>query len=599
VVGFVQVTLAVNDSPAALLRDLREALRSKSVSRIRADFQNPSGANYLFSMASNRGESDRAQSQSARIEIGLGKIKIAMIPAPPGWPGHYWAIFHTAQTIEEDHDPVYKVVQDQKGSWALADEIPEDSLGGWRITSQKYRAVLSPSVSRVTVQVEVSLAKGTGIAVPFRLNDTYKLSGDVVMAGEVEIPSVREGQILRAGSLLIPWTRALGSKLDLNYSAILPRGPEDEITPNDAYVTAWWLPSLGRLPFPVNATITAPNAWKVRAEGIQISSRRIGAEQVVGFTCDLPISYPKIVAGKYKEMASQQVDGAKFAIYQVSPTDSRRAKRDLKNMLAAAKFYKERLGPLPFKGYECYDATRYYGIESYSHTLLQRDVTHFISHEMGHSYFGGLAPCPYVNDSWNEGVTEYVDSVLLLHDADKSLENGLGTVDIPVPLAKMPIPWNLDDATYWRGCYVMKMLESEIGLDAVLEALKLITTERVGQDTRWTDLRAYFERTSHRALDWFWRQWIEGAAFPTLHYTAETSRDAKGQFETVIKVDQEGISTPFQIRAAVKLAGAEDTHDRPIQLTDRSSTLRFTTTRNPNHVELVIFPYTLARLKRS
>jgi aminopeptidase N len=204
-----------------------------------------------------------------------------------------------------------------------------------------------------------------------------------------------------------------------------------------------------------------------------------------------------------------------------------------------------------------------------------------------------------VNDSWNEGVTEYVDSVLLLHDADKSLENGLGTVDIPVPLAKMPIPWNLDDATYWRGCYVMKMLESEIGLDAVLEALKLITTERVGQDTRWTDLRAYFERTSHRALDWFWRQWIEGAAFPTLHYTAETSRDAKGQFETVIKVDQEGISTPFQIRAAVKLAGAEDTHDRPIQLTDRSSTLRFTTTRNPNHVELVIFPYTLARLKRS
>jgi hypothetical protein len=594
-----QVRLVGDETPVSLLRDLKEALSRKSATALKSGFLMPNGADYLLSMATNRGENGKSQTEAAQLVSGLGKIKIAMIPAPPGWPTGYWAIFHTVQTIEEDHDPVYRVVKDAQNQWKLGGEIAEDNVGGWKIASQNYHASLSTGASRVNVQVQVSLLPGAQIAVPFRLNDNYKVEGDVVTAGDDEIPTVKEGQVLRAGSLFIPWTRSLGSHLDLSYSAVLPKGQEDEITAEDAFVTAWWLPSLGRLPFTVSATITAPSGWKVRAEGTQTAERRAGSEQVVSFSCPLPISYPKIVAGKYKEMASEEVEGDRFAIYQLAPTDGRRAKRDLKNMVAAAQFYRSRLGRLPFKGYECYDADRYYGIESYSHTLLQRGITHFISHEMGHSYFGGLAPCPYVNDSWNEGVTEYVDSVLLLHDADKSLERGLARVDIATPLTKMAIPWNLDDATYWRGCYVIKMLEAEIGSDKVLAALKMIATDRVGKDTRWGDLRAYFEQASGQSLNWFWRQWIEGATFPTLHYSSETVQAAGGLWTTTVKIVQEGISSPFKIRAAIKLAGSDNSQDQPIVLAEWTKTLKFQSKVQPNHVELAIFPYTLARLRRS
>jgi hypothetical protein len=583
-IGFCQVSVISNATPIALLSDLKASLANNSSIKVISSFESPFGARYLFAMAQNRG--------------GLPKIKIAIIPAPPGWPPGYWAIFHTVQTIEEDHDPVYRVDKMGAGDWKVGPELPEDDTAGWRIASQSYEAKLFPSSSHVEIRVQLLLKRGESKAVPFRLNDNYKSKGAVV-ATDLEIPTPKEGSIVRAGSLLIPWTRHLPSELNFAYSGTLPTSHEDEINRQDAYLTAWWLPSLGRLPFTVSATIQAPLRWKVRAEGVQESFRKVGKEQIVKFDCNLPISYPKIIGGDYRKVATTLSSGDRYSIYQLEPIDRVRAVSDLKNMVEAASFYRKNLGRLPFGGYECYDSVRYYGIESYSHTLLQRGVTHFISHEMGHSYFGGLAPCPYVDDSWCEGVTEYVDSVLLLHDADQSLENGLKTVDVDVPLTQMPIPWNLGDASYWRGCYVMKMLEAEIGADKVLAALRAIASDRIGKDTRWADLRSYFERSSATNLDWFWNQWIENSTFPTLLYTTVSAPLSSGKWDVSLKVVQQRVPHPFRLRFGVKIAGVADQRVHPVVLSDWDKEVHFITERKPNHIELLVFPYTLARLERS
>ena len=61
----------------------------------------------------------------------------------------------------------------------------------------------------------------------------------------------------------------------------------------------------------------------------------------------------------------------------------------------ACEFFEKNLGPFPFPSYEVFDADTYYGIESYSYTLLNRTVTtRFVTHELGHTWFGGIAPCP-------------------------------------------------------------------------------------------------------------------------------------------------------------------------------------------------------------
>lgn len=570
-------------SPNLFLDRLAEAVRQGDRAAVEASFAAPkAGGRYLFEMAADRG--------------GLKGLKVAMIPAPPGWAGYgrYWVVFHTFQDIEEDHDPVYKLVE-TPGGWRLGPEIAEDDLGGWRIAAVSYRATLHPERASVDVRADLRLKPGSARRAPvFRLNDVYRVAS-AVGAGEGFFQP-RPGQTVRVGSLLIPWTSRPATDYRFDYSGVLDRKDEDKIAPNVAYVTAWWIPSLGRLPFPVRGTIDAPADWVVRGEGDAVGSRVEDGRKISRFSCPLPISYPKVIGGRYVKVAEQAVGDERFRIFQLEPVDSKRARRDLANMVAAAAFYRKTLGPLPFHGYECYDADTYYGIESYSHTLLQRGITHFISHEMGHTYFGGLAPCPYVHDSWNEGVTEYIDSVVLLGDRDRSLEAAFGTLGVGAPLTKMPVAHGLGGASYWRGCYVMKMLESEIGPERVLAALRLIATRRRGLDTRWDDLRPSFEKAGGKRLDWFWRQWVDGATFPTLAVVGRTATaPVRNGFRTVVTVHQSGTPSPFRLRFAVVAHTGGQTTRKVVTLSTVQDSFFLDTPAKPDRVGLEVFPYALAR----
>jgi hypothetical protein len=579
-------------TPAAFLAALNDALIARGAAELRADFAYPDvDSPYLFQMAKDR--------------HGLNHLTAAMIPAPPGWTNHaqYWAIFHTFQDIEEDHDAVYEVLPAVDG-FRLGHEVREDDLNGLHVLSEAYRAKLTPESNRVDVDVTVNIGKGTLNRAPvFRVNDVYVFGKQptpvkVIVADQTSIPKPTPGSLVRAGSLLIPWTTQPQSTYQFAYSGILKTLEEDKIGPTAAYVTAWWLPSLGRLPYTVNGEIDAPKAWTVRGEGIQTGVVEDGDRRVTSFNCDLPISYPKVIGGKYTLAAKKEVAGQTFKVFQLDPVEPERANRDLDNMVAAAAFFQSKFGPLPFPGYECYDADSYYGIESYSHTLLQRNITHFISHEMGHSYFGGIVPCTYVHDSWNEGVTEYVDSVLLLGDRDRSLESALSTIDIATPLSAMPVPHDLSGASYWRGCYVMKMLEAEIGQDKVIQALATMVHDRRGLDTRWRDLRPYFEEVSHTSLGWFWDQWIDNAQFPTLSVTEVTPVKTENHWHTLVTVLQLGTPHPFRLRFSLTFNVRGTKQTKQVQLDRDFDDFTFDSDAQPTDVRIEAFPLTLAHLKQ-
>ncbi len=467
---------------------------------------------------------------------------------------------------------------------------------------EAYNATLHPKDHSVDVSVTVNIGTGTVARAPiFRLNDVYNLSPNtekLVVATDTVVPTPAAGSLVRCGSLLIPWTTAPALSYKFNYSGMLNTADEDKIDTKAAYVTAWWLPSLGRLPYTVTGTINAPDNWTVRGEGIQTSRADANGEQTTSFKCDLPISYPKVIGGLYRLAAEQKVGDQDFKIFQLDPVESDRATTDLKAMVEAAAFYQSWLGPLPFPGYECYDADTYYGIESYSHTLLQRRITHFLSHEMGHTYFGGLAPCPYVHDSWNEGLTEYVDSVLLLKDADGSLEAALRTLDVDVALTDMPEPHAYDGASYWRGCYVMKMLEAEIGLDKVKNALTLIAKQRRGMDTRWRDLRPYFEQTSGKPLQWFWEQWVESSKFPTLTVAQVDPIQRDKTYRTFVKVRQSGTAKPMRLKFVLTYLVDGVTTEQVCDLDAASNDFTFDSEKEPTEVKLKVLGYTLARMKQ-
>lgn len=577
--------------------DLRYAVGSGNEARVQSFFVRKSDASYLLEMAERQG--------------GLRGIKVSMIPSPPGWEQHgpYWAIFHTVQDIESDHDAVYPVIRTGNG-FRLGREISEGTPQSVRIKHLATRVKLDPPQGRADVSAQADLQAWSGSGAPvFRVNDNYifrtpQVDGHeapIVLAGD-KLPSPIRGDVVRAGSLAIVWQPTPPKSVRFSYSGTVRVPGADKVTTSVAYLTAWWTPSIARLPHTSEVTVVAPRAWHVVSEGTRLPDpAAVGGDEeaTTVFRCDVPISYPKVVAGMYKLAHEQQdVNGRWFRAYHLDPVDPERGKRDVGKMLAAVGFFEDHLGPFPFPGYACYDADTYYGIESYSYTLLRRSITtQFVTHEMAHTYFGGLAPSAYVKDSWNEGVTQYVDSVALGKNADGTLQRALQTLNVPMPLTKMPVTHLYNSATYWRGAYVMKMLEAEMGQEKVLSALAQVVKGQVDKETTWASLLPYFERVHGKKLDWFWAQWIENAEFPLLTIKSAQLIEREGKYSTFVTVAQSETYTPYRLRFKVRVRSTAGVlGEKDVELVGNQDSFRIDTDTKPTQASLEVFPLTLARV---
>ena len=549
---------ARQDAPVDLLHRLQTALAANSQDQVIDQFADREDSDYLFRMAGRSG--------------GLKGLKVAVFPTPQGWEstGKYWATFHTWQELEQDHDPVYRVVETPQGL-RLGSEIPEYDCGG-KVDSEDIKVDLDPAHGSCDIQDDIKYSREEGHALIFRLNDKFENLNGYPIGGpaihvhfpfqaydETAVSSLNPKFSYRIGGLAIV---GVDSKLvdpggvRITYRGAIGNGASysqdrDQITPTYAYLTSFWVPTLGRLPFSETVHVKAPSDWIIRSEGNLAKT----TDGYITYHSPFPISYPKVCAGKYVLAGEDTQNGHDLRSYQFAPVDKTRATNDLAWMKKAIAFYETSLGPFPFKEYDCFDGNKYYGIESYSYTILAPNITTWaVSHEMGHSYFGGEVPCPYVKDSWNEGLTQYVDDVLLHHNPEVTTL-ALKGVGIHVPLTQMPVAWEYDGATYWRGAYAMEMLDAEIGHDKVLAALQAMIKDRVGKETTWPDLRPYFEKSSGEDLKWFWDQWISGAYFPHVSITSATASQESGKWVAQVVVTQDGTQNPYKLRFGIKLDG--------------------------------------------
>jgi hypothetical protein len=540
---------AAQAAPAARI----EAALVAGEPALRQLFANPADADALIEMAQREG--------------GLAAQRPLVGPGPDG---RTWTVFTRFREIQQDWDHAHPMLPDGR----LGPARPISASGGWRIEGAQVEARFYPEESRVGVTARLQIEPGSGPLV-MRLGSQFR----VRRARWNGNPA----QFARLGSLL--WTpgRAAGGELEVTYDGVVNTAGHDLITADIAHVTAWWLPTINRLPHPIETTLTGPEDWELWAEGDAVSDTRQDGLRTIRRRCSIPISFPKLMGGKYTLAGEQSLGGITLKSWQRDPLQPERAGRDLQRLAEGMAFFSERLGPFPFDRYEVIDAETYYGIESYTHTLLRRNITtRFATHELLHTWLGGLAPCAYSQDTWNEGFTQYIDSVLFQGNSDRTLEQGFRARSAAVPLSAMPVAWANGNASYMRGAYTARMLHQEIGDDAFWKAMKALCRDARGQDLTWPALRPFFEQASGRDLAWFWRQWVTGAQWPTL--TAEAAADGPGRWR--VRVTQSGTPTPFRLK--IGWPG----QDKPVVMDQLMQEFLVESDAEPTPA---LFPHTLAR----
>ena len=577
----------------AFFAQIRAAAASARYDQLRPLFVSPSYTEHLEEMV---GPSS-----------SLKSIGISAFPAPPGFEklGKFWVVFHRYQEVEEDHDAVFPIVEGGDGL-RLGRELPEDLATAYAIDNLDFDVDLRGDHANIHVTARLRRSADLPDTAVFRMNDAYRIDAAKYLGKPVPIIENKDladsvldksqTMVLQSGGIFYLTNAGKGGELDLQYDASLDMRGSDKTTPDFAVLTSYWYPSISRGAAASTTHIEGPKEWLLLSNGNLAAENVDGDRKSVLYKNPVAVCFHEVVAGPYIKAYETQDRGRKFRAWQLTE-DKTRAKHDAEMARDAVAFYEDRLGKFPFEGYDVVDTPDFYGVECYSFTILTPRITSWAtSHEAGHTYFGGLVPNSYIHSIWNESLTQYIDSVQFKGNSDRSLNMGYATRNTKIALSAPYLPHGpFGDVGYYRGAYVMKMLENEIGLDKMNAALKKLVASRTGKLTEWSDIQKDFNDSTGQNLDWFFRQWVRGDTFPTVSIGRVFSeRPPREGYETTVSLSQSGTPDLFNLKLKAILQTDAGEVSFPVEFSEKSREFLFKTPGRPRRLTLDPFGWTLA-----
>ncbi len=581
-------------SPDEFVNSLRSAVFSAKFDNLNPFFVMPSYSNYLKEM-------------TGRAE-NLKKLGVAVFPAPPGLErmGNAWVVFYKYQTLEADHDPIHPFASTGEGI-KLGAELPEDIYIPYEISKLKVNAKLFPADSKANFEVAAEIKKaGEGPpTVLMRMSHHYVVKSAKYKDKGIKIHdnlgfsavalSKSEPELVRAGSVMYLTNAGAGGQLTLNYSTTINEFGGDQMVLKQALFTSYWYPHIGRKPSASEITVEGPKDWLILANGNEQNQKDLGDRKSVAFKNDVPVCYHHIVAGPYVLAAKTEDRGRVFRSWHLNQNDSARAIADVNSAKNSIAFFEDNFGKYPYNAYDIVDTPSFYGVECYSFTVLTPRITSWAtSHEIGHTWFGGVVPNSYIHSIWNESITQYVDSILFKKNSDKTLESGYNFRKQSVALTQsFTAHGPFGNVGYYRGAYTMKMLENEIGTEAMMDSLRRFLTERKGKLSEWSDVELSFKKIND--VGWFFDQWVRNSKFPTISiekYVVEPGPETG--FNTSIRFAQSGTNTPYRLRFEVQLQFSGGSKSFVAYMQNPSEQFNFATQVRPNKITINPIGFTLA-----
>ena len=427
--------------------------------------------------------------------------------------GKRYVVFTTRMTSEDYGDFVFET-----DGRTLIRYIPERETLGHRIEHQKLSLEFELPAKRANLESEMRVRRSANAATEFliRLSPQYRVSKVANAAGQ-PVPFAQAGGVVWMPS---PATSPFTYKL--TYSGVVDQ-PQyaGSITTREAMLTNdYWYPMIARLPQTYEATVRVPKSWTAIAQGELTRDETVGATRSMTWKMDLPAVYWSLSAAPYRTF-SQILDGRKFQIWSLTMSEPQmRMQTELFSPIL--KFF-ETLAPYPFTYWGAVDSPVYGSgaLEAYSFATYGAGwLPDEDAHEPSHTWFGGLINNTYLNSFWNESFAAYCEGLYnregpignvaekqqaFVSDARPSPSYAQAALDkagaFSGPVAS--------DLGYGKGAKVLQMLESELGVEAMMAAMRnWLKVHPKGEPGEWSHFEAAVKASSGRDMTRFFDEWV-------------------------------------------------------------------------------------------
>ncbi|HLV80930.1 MAG TPA: hypothetical protein VKT32_11645, partial [Chthonomonadaceae bacterium] len=331
---------------------------------------------------------------------------------PPGAnPPTYLAVFHAWHTCESDGDHVHLLAHTPEG-WRLGAEIPETDPDGFRVRDHDLHVTFDIPRQAAAITDRVKIERTQDSIPPFAL---LRLSQDFTVRQMAQDgpdgPSVPFRQV--GGILAFTPPAAKSFTLWMRYAGTVIHRGSDYIHSGEATLDSYWYPHIARLPATATVTATVPRGWTAIATGDRVAERKAADGAVtITYRNDLPISFYTLDAGPYTS-TSRVVKGRTLSTWLLSP-DPEISRNCLDLLSRALDFYDSHFALFPFHHYAIVETRGPFdgALEAYSFaTFGPGTLPGVIPHELSHTWWGGLVPCPYTRSMWDESFADYSDNL--------------------------------------------------------------------------------------------------------------------------------------------------------------------------------------------
>ncbi len=497
------------------------------------------------------------------------RVQVVNPPSSNEWLAVIWA----NQPAESMGDHVHKLVK-IGSEWKIGPEIPETETNGFRLRDHviDVKFDLTKNFGTFTDDLSVERTTPSSTHLQFRISADFKVTSIKSATGPVTFKQI--------GGVVFT-TAPAGNKFKLNLaysgSAVHPdMFVGNFITNKEVVLTAYWYPTIGRLPTTHSVSVTVPQGWTAIGQGNELGKTVNGANQTFKFKMTVPTVYFTLDAAPYS-IYQRTVGGRTYRVYLPKP-DPIRGNKQTELMDASFRLFEKLWGPYLWDKFTIVEthqpgwpgALEAYSFTTYGGGIIPGDNPH----EWGHTWWGGFVPNTYLNDISNESLATYSESVFYRRGKGSATSfpardkvywqrsvPGLDTLVSSISMSESfdALNASVNMVGYQKGGLVMQALEEELGFDMLQKCLRQVREEFLfsGNAASWPDFERIISKTSGRDLKWFFDQWVRQAGLPKLSWENVTTNSVDGKYEVEGDIVQTGKKYQLKVPVWLTTSGGE------------------------------------------
>lgn len=346
--------------------------------------------------------------------------------------------------------------------------------------------------------------------------------------------------------------------------------------------------------------IAVPEAQRAVATGKLVDEQHGDGLYRAVFERQLAAEAPSVFAGPYR-VGERMQDGIRLRTYFHAELEGF-ADVYLDTAGSYIRRYADAIGDYPYADFHIISAPLPVGLGFPNLTYVGRKIVPLpfmrgrsLAHEVLHNWWGNGVAVDYARGNWAEGLTTYQADYALARDQGADAARAMRVKwlrdyaalpkerDLPVRMFRSKQHDASQVIGYNKVAFIFHMLRVEIGQQAFDEGLRIFWREKRFRTAGWDDLRAAFERSSGRTLDWFFSQWLERAGAPRPALGAHRVERVDDGYLTSVELLQPVAGYRFQLPVLLVTEDGLERHQ--IAVSESLTRVQWTTDARPLSIQ--------------